>query len=406
MAVIQTYQNLKRTERKRRIFNSINSPGLLPEQQKTLNQFYNHLISAGRTIETAQGYIHKAQLFGKYLKKPYEQADKDDIEGFLVNYSDYSVNYLNGLRATLSVFYQWLLNIDKTNPLISNLKRSRRVNKKTENDVLSEKDILDMANAAENFRNRFLITGGYESACRKSEFIGLKVGDIELKDKYAILHVDGKTGQRAVLIMNSFPDLINYLNHHPLKDDLNAPLFLNHNGLAMINKQYTSLGNYGFNDILRKLAKTAGIKKKVYPHVLRHSKLTHLAHEGYTEVELRKIAGWSNNSTMADVYVHQNTQQVMNKRLAAAGIIKETKEQTQQELMKPHDCKFCGEQNSAGMKYCGNCGRPLYIREIMETVAKEEKIMSLAMKNDNMPLKDSIKQILKEMLQSGEINSE
>lgn len=396
------YNQLRIAERRRRIKNFIENPELTPKQQSKLQEWYNHLVASGRTAETAAGYIHKAQLFGRHIKKPFEKVTKADIDGFLAKHQDKSVNYLNGLRSMLSVFCQWLFNIEKTDPLIKDLKRSRRINKKTEKDVLSQEEILAMANAAENFRNRFLITGGYESACRKSEFIGLTIGDIELRDKHAVLHVDGKTGQRSVLLINSFPDLVAYLNHHPLKDDPKAPLFLNHNGLAMNEQQYSSLGNYGFNDILRKLAKKAGIKKKVYPHVLRHSKLTHLAQEGYTEVELRQMAGWTDKSTMADTYVHQTEQQVINKRLAAAGLIEMTEEQEKNELMKPHHCQFCNENNPAGLKYCGNCGRPLMVKELLDTVRKEEEIVKGAMSKD-LPFKQAVKEVMREMIRKGEL---
>jgi len=402
MAATKQYETLRKAERNRRIYNFINNPELTKDQQQTLTEFHNYLLAAGRTVETSQSYIHKIQLFGKHIKTPFKDVTKKEIEAFLASYNDNATSYINGLKSSLSVFYQWLLDIPKEHELVRDLKRNRRVKKKTDNDVLSQEEILSMANASDNFRNRFLILGGYESACRKSEFIGLTIGDIEIKDKYAILHVDGKTGQRPVLLINSFPDLINHLNHHPLREDNKAPLFLNHNGLAMINKQYSSLGNYGFNDVLRKLSKVAKIKKKVYPHILRHSKLTHLAHEGLTEVELRKIAGWTDKSTMADTYIHQTAQQVMNKRLAAAGLIKETEEQEKQELMKNHVCQFCGEVNSAGVKYCGNCGRPLLVRELMDTVQQEEKIMREAM-NKDLPIKDAIKSVLREMIKKGEL---
>jgi len=396
MATTTQYEEIRKAERNRRMEGFLTDEKLSPKQRETLKNFKNHLLAIGRTIETTSGYLHKIKLFGVYINKPYEKITKKDIDGFLAHYSDKAVSYLNGLRSSVSVFSQWILQIEKTDPLIKDLKANRQVKKKTGNDVLSQEDILKMANAAENFRNRFLVTGGYESACRKSEFIGLKIRDVEIKDKYALLHVDGKTGQRPVLIINSFPDLVNHLNHHPLREDNEAPLFLNHNGLAMLDKKYISLGSYGFNDILTKLSKTARIKKKVYPHILRHSRLTHLSNEGYTEIELRKIAGWTNNSSMADTYIHQNITQVMNKQLSKAGLIKETEEQKKQELMKPHNCEFCGETNTAGIKYCGNCGRPLIVRELLDNIKKEDVIMREAMSKD-LPIKEAIKQVLKEI---------
>jgi len=403
-AKTQYYQELRKAERQKLINRQIQHSDLKPNQQEELQALYEHLLAQGRTAESAAGYITKASLYERNTGKTLKETTQQDITRFLARYSDKSVSYQNGLKITLSVTLQWAQGINKEHPLIKGLKINRKgVKKKTDKDVLSQEEILQMAEAAENFRNRFLITGGYESACRKSEFIGLRIGDVELKDKYAILHVDGKTGQRPVLLINSFPDLVNHLNHHPLRDDQQAPLFLNQNGLNMIEKQYNSLGNYGFNDILRKLGKKAGLKKKVYPHVLRHSRLTHLAREGFTEVELRRIAGWTATSTMADTYVHQNDQQIMNKRLQKAGLIDEQKDRESEELLKPHSCQFCGEHNPAGVKFCGNCGRPLIVRDLMDSVKEEEKIRRRAAEREDVPFKQAIKQVMREMIKAGEL---
>jgi len=55
---------------------------------------------------------------------------------------------------------------------------------------------------------------------------------------------------------------------------------------------------------LRKLAENAGIKKDVHPHLLRHSRATHLTQKGLNEPHLRKFFGWTRNSDTPSIYVH------------------------------------------------------------------------------------------------------
>ena len=62
------------------------------------------------------------------------------------------------------------------------------------------------------------------------------------------------------------------------------------------------------------------IKKKIYPHLLRHSRLTELAKE-LTEQELKVFAGWVAGSNMAQIYVHLSGSDVSNKLLSNAGLI-------------------------------------------------------------------------------------
>jgi len=53
-----------------------------------------------------------------------------------------------------------------------------------------------------------------------------------------------------------------------------------------------------FANILKDLAKKAGIKKKVNPHNFRHSRATHLAGK-LPEAVMKEFFGWAQSSKMA-----------------------------------------------------------------------------------------------------------
>ena len=70
------------------------------------------------------------------------------------------------------------------------------------------------------------------------------------------------------------------------------------------------------NLLLKKEAKKAGIKKKVYCHLLRHSQATGLANT-MTEQQLKKQMGWAGSSNMAQTYVHLSNPEIDNAVLAS-----------------------------------------------------------------------------------------
>ena len=64
-------------------------------------------------------------------------------------------------------------------------------------------------------RNRALVAVLYESGARLGEFMGLRIGSIEHTPYGWKIHVDGKTGRRPILLVNSGPYLAAWLSLHP-----------------------------------------------------------------------------------------------------------------------------------------------------------------------------------------------
>jgi len=109
--------------------------------------------------------------------------------------------------------------------------------------------------------------------------------------------------------------------------------------------------------ILRKIAKRAGIRKKVNPHAFRHARATHLA-KFLTEAQMKEFFGWVQDSDMASVYVHLSGRDVDRAILQLYGMqVDEEKEENGKLL--PKKCLRCGEINPATNKVCRRCFFPL-----------------------------------------------
>jgi len=179
-------------------------------------------------------------------------------------------------------------------------------------------------------------------------------------DNYgAQLFVDGKTGFRRVRAVSSSPYLLEWINKHLLKDDSKAFLWL--------SNRLKPFGYSGISEMLYRIARRAGIKKKVNPHNFRHSRATYLANF-LTEAQMKEYFGWVQGSDMASIYVHLSGRDVDNALLKVYGIDKP--EEKQESIMKPKECLRCHRVNQATNKFCSRCGMPLDEETKAEVIRK------------------------------------
>ncbi len=68
----------------------------------------------------------------------------------------------------------------------------------------------------------------------------------------------------------------------------------------------------------KRIAEKAGIKKRIHPHLFRHSRSTHLA-KHLTEAQMKQYLGWVQGSDMAAIYVHLSGRDVDDALLRCTG---------------------------------------------------------------------------------------
>ena len=96
-----------------------------------------------------------------------------------------------------------------------------------------------------------MILTHYESGCRIGGTLSLCIKHVTFDKHGAVLMVDGKTGPRRVRIIASAPALASWLSMHPLRNDLNAPLWI---GIGTVGR-YDALLYNGARAMLRRLVK-------------------------------------------------------------------------------------------------------------------------------------------------------
>jgi len=212
-------------------------------------------------------------------------------------------------RIAIKKFWKWLKDLDYYPIQVKWIKNNRIRNNSPE--ILTIEEIERIVNNADNIRDKALVAVLYESGCRIGELLTLRIKNIQFDEYGAILIVNGKTGWRRVRIVQSTRFLKRWINTHLEGSNPSSPLWINCNNMPLTHQIVRK--------ILRRLKKKAGIKKRIYPHLFRHSRATHLS-SFLTEAQMNVFFGWKQGSPMASTYVHLSGRDIDKAILKIHGI--------------------------------------------------------------------------------------
>ncbi len=147
----------------------------------------------------------------------------------------------------------------------------------------------------EKSNNGLLLKTLFLTGARVSEFVSLKVEDLFL-DEQMILIEKGKGGKsRYVPVL---PELAQELKTH---------LGSRQTGYIFESNRHTKFTARRIQQIVKETAEQAGIKKKVHPHLLRHTVATLLLERGMPLEQIQKFLGHSKIET-TQIYAESSTE--------------------------------------------------------------------------------------------------
>ena len=320
--------------------------------------------------------IERLKQIAEILGKDFDQASEEDLKQVIYQLEnrpnskgrEYSIWSKQIFRAVLKKFYKWLAYGDdycfrkdypKQVAWISTHIKSTDKPKVKASDILTEEEVKRLINSAEHPRDKAFISMLYELGARISEIGNLRICDIS-RDKYSfIVDLKGKTGQRSIRLILSEPYLSVWLNEHPLRDNPQAPLWVK------LGKHEGEPLNYsGLSSIVKRLAKKAGIKKRIYPHLFRHTRVTHLLLSNQlNEAKAKVLFGWTPDSKMLSEYSHLISRDVNQTLLEISGIKTDEPKDVQ---IKPKQCPYCNTINPFDAIICQRCNNFLDPKSALE----------------------------------------
>jgi len=347
----------------------------LDENDKILiEKFVNDLVSKGISAPRQLKYYSALIKLSELLEIGFDKAKKEDLKALVVKIerSDYSAWSKKDFKVVIKCFYRWLRGEDEEYP--AEVKWIKCTNKKSRHklpeELLDEEEVKRLVRATDHPRDSAFIQVLFETGCRIGEILTLRIRNVNFDNHGAILRVTGKTGDRRVRIVASAPSLASWLNHHPFADRTDSPIWISRASKRMLLPFNYSTANM----LLRRIAKKAGITKKVNPHLFRHSRATLMASK-LTEAQMKEYFGWVQSSGMASVYVHLSGRDVDSAILGMHGLVED--KQREKEKFSPQMCHRCSNANSPTSKFCAKCGVVLNLQTMIDIEERKKKADTL-----------------------------
>jgi integrase len=171
-------------------------------------------------------------------------------------------------------------------------------------DVLSRDEILAMEEHAGNERDKLIVRILADTGIRLAELLKLTASDLRIDGRKPYLRVQGKGGRERLVPV--FPTLARRLERYVergRRESRSGRLFL---GLRRrpSSGEFEELRDSGVQQMIRALAEEAGIRKRVYPHLFRHSFITWQLRTGTNPIVLSRIVGHESLTMINQVYAN------------------------------------------------------------------------------------------------------
>lgn len=264
------------------------------------------------TVEAYLNDLNKLISFFALKEKSVNPSDiqLSDLQEFLMWLYQLGLGARSQARliSALKTFYKYLLLEDMVSSDPTELLDAPKLSRKIP-EVLSYEEIQAMLDVIDlstphGTRNRAMLETLYACGLRVTELIELRLTHLFLE--VGFIKVLGKgnkeriipIGQSAIRHIELYVEGIRrpQMNIHP-----------DHQNFLFINRRGKMLSRIMVFNIVKELARQAGIKKNVSPHTFRHSFATHLIEGGADLKAVQDMLGHESILT-TEIYTHLDTQ--------------------------------------------------------------------------------------------------
>lgn len=308
----------------------------------------------------------------KRVKKPLKKITAKDLSRWAM--TGKGVTPVSRLR-TIKTFLRWLYGGSLPKPIqdlrISSKKRRHRIENE---DLPTLAEIQAMRDSAKNLRDKALVMVLYGTGARVGALLNMRVKDVKETNGVTRLRMEGKWGVTDYLVK---PDALPWLKRWLAtfgKDDGEKPLW------PSFHDSTKPVGYDGVNILLKRLAKKAGINKRMNPHVFRHRRNTEL-YRKVGPAKAKLIQGYTKSSTiLEDRYTHLVDGDRVAAFLESEGIEPPKTPETEEpeEQPEPIICPRCEFENDGRFLFCGRCAQPLSDTALAQAITEREEDELLA----------------------------
>ncbi len=360
------------------------------KNRKRILEYAQYLESCDLTKARVIFHIRHVAKCAEIIGKDFDAWTRKDVEALLaqLNRKGLDEETKHGYRVSIKKFFRWQRGYsDRTTengdplhpPEVAWIKltmKKKRL-KLMPSMLLTDDELKQLIRAARGLMEKAYVATAGDGGWRPIEHLTLTVGAVHFDQFGARIAVGGKVNPRIVRIVAAAPALREWLAVHPRRSNLESPLWLDPKNpeklLTYARARYT----------LKRIAKEAGVSKRVYNYLFRHSCVTMMAKK-CSDSELKGIFGWTQGTRMLEKYVHLSGGDVDQAALAARGIIVKNTQETG--VLMPLTCRRCGRENTIENCFCSTCGIPLKQNDLAELDKARELADDLMSKLIQHPL--------------------
>lgn len=273
-------------------------------------------VELGLAKNTQLAYMRDLRLLMKSLQLKAEeellQVSRQQLLAYLVRLKQEgrAASTVARKLASIKAFYRFLTaeRYIRRNPAEVLEAASRGLHLPKVLSVQEVERLLDEPNLGtlDGYRDKTMLELLYATGMRVSELVNVPVKNVDLKMQYVI--VMGKGSKERMLPLGR--TALHYLEHYLSvvrpqllhgKPDAAAELFVTSWGGPMTRER--------FYEIIVAYGKSAGISKRVTPHMLRHSFATHLLNNGTDLRIVQELLGHADIST-TQIYTHLDVERL------------------------------------------------------------------------------------------------
>jgi len=273
-------------------------------------------VELGLAKNTQLAYMRDLRLLMKSLQLKADeemlQVSRQQLIAYLVRLKQEgrAASTVARKLASIKAFYRFLTaeRYIRRNPAEVLEAASRGLHLPKVLSVQEVERLLDEPNLGtlDGYRDKTMLELLYATGMRVSELVNVPVKNVDMKMQYAI--VMGKGSKERMLPLGR--TALHYLEHYLSvvrpqllhgKPDAAAELFVTGWGGPMTRER--------FYEIIVAYGKSAGISKRVTPHMLRHSFATHLLNNGTDLRIVQELLGHADIST-TQIYTHLDVERL------------------------------------------------------------------------------------------------
>lgn len=255
----------------------------------------------GLSLKTLKNYHLHLTRFSRYLQKNFEDVNTMDLRVYLAAYSKTGVK--NSTLATqvsyLKTFFQWLETEDYIAKSPTRKINTPKVEKKLRK-ALSLEEVEMLRCACETLREKALLEFFYSTGCRLDEVVKLNKDSINWQDGSVVVYGKGNKERKVYLNAKAKIHLWKYLES---RTDTNEALFVTS------KSPNSRLGNRSIEVDFSELGKKAGLKQRMFPHLIRHTTATVMLANGASLMEVQMLLGHDDPSTTM-TYIDADAQNI------------------------------------------------------------------------------------------------